>query len=83
MPQFVTLRLDTGPEGIAALEMPGATTLEFAALRFADHLGLDTDGYSFYLLDRETQQPYAREGLACEYEGMTFDLGCTKRGDAG
>ena len=79
MPQFVTLRLETGPEGTTALEMPGATTLEYAALRGADHLGLDTNNFWFFLIDRETHQPYAGEGLACEYDGITFDLGCAKR----
>ena len=83
MPQFVTLHLDTGPGGIATLEMPGATTLEHAALRFADHLGLDTDGFSFFLIDRQTHQPYAGEGLAGEYGDIIFDLGYEKRGATG
>ena len=80
MHQFVTLHLDTGTDGIATLEMLGVTTLEYAARRFADYLGLDTDTFSFFLIDRETQQPYAGERLACEYDGITFDLECMEKG---
>ena len=76
MPGFVTLHLDTGPGGIVTLEMPGATTLLYAALRFVDHLGLDKEEHRYFLLDVASKKRHDREELAADYAGVLFVLGC-------
>lgn len=76
MSAFVTLRVDTGPNGIVTLEMPGATSLRYAALRFAEHLGLDTDEFCYFLLDTTNRKGYPPDQLASDFDGTTFLLGC-------
>jgi len=79
--KFVTLRLDTGPpNGIIELEMPAATSLRYAGLRFGEYLGLDTDQFFYFLMDSATKEPCPTEHLAADYDGTVFVLGCRPLG---
>lgn len=73
---FVKLQVNTGgPQGIVSIEMPGVTTLRYAALRVAEYLGIDTDENRFTLLDPQSLKAYAGERLAADYDGVIFVLG--------
>jgi hypothetical protein len=74
--RFIKLHVDIGPNGIVSLEMPGATTLSYAALRFAEHLGLDIDEHRYFLLDAASKKQYNWDDLSADYDGALFVLGC-------
>ena len=75
MTNFVTLSVDTGPSGICSIEMPGATSLRYAALRLAEHIGLDTEQKRYFLLNPATMEQYSGDELSSDYDGTVFFLG--------
>ena len=71
---FVKLCVDTGSD-IVCVEMPSATTLRYAALRVAEHLGLDTEANHYFLLEPRTFRRHDGQALAIDYAGAVFVLG--------
>ena len=74
MPAFVKLGVDTG-SGIIYVEMPVATTLRYAALRMADHLGLNTEENRYFLMEPRTLRQHDGDALAADYADVVFVLG--------
>lgn len=83
MSAFVKLLVNIGlPDDVIEVEMLGATTLRYGALRVAEvlqeagKLRQDIDEFRWFLIDPETKKVRRMDSLAAEWEGIVSELGC-------
>ena len=70
---MATLRLAT-PQGEVVLEMPGATTVRYAAKRAAEAMGYDPDALEFYLVDPSTKRVMPQDDVVAYLDSRAFLL---------
>ena len=52
-----------------SVEMPGVTTMGYAAMRVAEALGMDPQGMEYFLLDGKTYHVIPPDDLAAQHDG--------------
>ena len=78
---FVTLKVKIASGEGREVEMPGATSADYAAMRVADTFGFDSDDgrHVFLLVDSETMDPIPPDLVAAELEGRELTLQAHRR----
>ncbi len=71
---MTTLLIKMDDVGSTPIEMPGATSMRYAAMRAAEELGYDPMGADWRLLDGTTELPIPEDELAVEHDGKLFIL---------
>ena len=75
-PIETTVTLWTCPGGsLVAVEMPGATTVGYAAKRMADAIGLDPDGGEYFLAYPRTRRVLNPDEIVAPLNGQMVLIG--------
>ena len=71
---MATLKVYNGGGGYLVLEMPGATSIRYAAKRVAEAIGLDPNAGDFELVHGYSNQPIPQKDIVAQYDGHEVGL---------